>query len=205
MKNKLITVLILAFLALVGYSYIQQQRIAEIREETARYKQNTHALMLDVKKYRTSDSLHVAKVGALTLRLSELEELRARDVALINSLQVKKRELEQLTSVQTQMLANIRGTVKDSIIYINTSNPDTARVLSVSDDWIDLHGVIYKDGIFDGTLEVRDSLAIVESVQRKRFLGFLWKTKKIKSREIDVVSKNPYTTIMGVESMLIEQ
>ena len=54
---------------------------------------------------------------------------------------------------------------------------------------------------FSGTLEVRDSLLVVETVQRKRFLGFLWKTKRVKSREIDVVSKNPYTDIVGVESI----
>jgi hypothetical protein len=46
---------------------------------------------------------------------------------------------------------------------------------------------------------------IVETVQYKRFWGFLWKTKKIKNREIDVVSKNPATKILGVEFVTIEK
>jgi hypothetical protein len=90
-------------------------------------------------------------------------------------------------------------------VYRDKIIRDTVKALNVSDEWIDLHGVIYDDGEFDGTLEVRDSLAIVETVQRKRFLGFLWRTKRIKSREVDVVSKNPYSQIVGLESITIKQ
>lgn len=107
--------------------------------------------------------------------------------------------------MQMQTIANIKGEVRDTIIYVNNIMQDTLWTLDVSDEWIDLHGVIGKDRAFDGTLEVRDSLTIVETVQRKRFLGFLWKTKKVKSREIDVVNKNPYSEIVGLESIRIEQ
>ena len=58
---------------------------------------------------------------------------------------------------------------------------------------------------FEGRLEVRDSLIIVESVKYKRFLGFLWKTNKVKNRQIDVVSKNPHTKIVGTELVVIEK
>ena len=205
MKNKLILTLILAFFALVGYSYIQQQRITKLRQETDRYKQNTTILMQDISRYRTSDSLNAVKVGVLSLKLDELEELRAGDMKTIEKLKVDKRGLEQLITIQMQSIANLKGKVKDSIVYVNNIIQDTLQALNVSDEWIDLHGEIYDDGSFSGILEVRDSLTVVESVQYRRFLGFLWRTKRIKSREVDVVNKNPYTTIMGVESIIIEQ
>ena len=205
MKNKLIFALILVFFALVGYSYIQQQRITKLRQETDRYKQNTTILMQDISRYRTSDSLNAVKVGVLSLKLDELEELRAGDMKTIQSLKVNKKELEQVTTMQMQTIANLKGEVKDSIVYVDRIIQDTLQTLNVSDEWIDLHGEIYKDGSFSGTLEVRDSLTVVETVRYRRFLGFLWKTKRVKHRTVDVVNKCPYTQITGLESIVIEQ
>ena len=194
-----------AILALVAVCYFQYRSINSLKSEANRYKENTKTLMQDVGRYRTSDSLNAVKVSTLTLELRELESYRAKDMQLIESLQVKKRELERITSMQMQTIANIKGQVKDSIIYRDKIIRDTIKALSVSDEWIDLHGVVYDDGAFDGTLEVRDSLTVVETVRYRRFLGFLWKTKRVKHRTVDVVNKCPYTHITGLESIVIEQ
>ena len=194
-----------AILALVAVCYFQYRSINSLKSEANRYKENTKTLMQDVGRYRTSDSLNAVKVSTLTLELRELESYRAKDMQLIESLQVKKRELERITSMQMQTIANIKGQVKDSIIYRDKVIRDTIKALDVSDEWIDLHGEIYNDGSFSGTLEVRDSLTVVETVRYKRFLGFLWKTKRIKHRDVDVVNKCPYTQITGLESIVIEQ
>jgi hypothetical protein len=205
MKTKLIIVATAIFALLVGWCIIQHKEIVHLQQEAHRYKQNTSILMQDVERYRTSDSLNAAKVGVLSLKLSEMEDLRAEDIKTIESLKIKKKELEQITTMQMQTIANIKGEVRDSIVYRDKIIRDTVKALNVSDEWIDLHGVIYNDGVFDGTLEVRDSLTVVETVQYKRFLGFLWRTKRIKSREVDVVNKNPYSQIVGLESITIEQ
>lgn len=205
MKTKLLAIAAIVLLAFAVILYFSFREISILRENVNRYKANTTALMQDIEQYRTSDSLNAAKVGVLSLKLSEIEDLRAEDIKTIESLKIKKRELEQVTTMQMQTIANIKGEVRDTIIYVNNIMQDTLWTLDVSDEWIDLHGVIGKDRAFDGTLEVRDSLTIVETVQRKRFLGFLWKTKKVKSREIDVVNKNPYSQIVGLESIRIEQ
>lgn len=194
-----------AILALVAVCYFQYRSINSLKSEANRYKENTKTLMQDVGRYRTSDSLNAVKVSTLTLELRELESYRAKDMQLIESLQVKKRELERITSMQMQTIANIKGQVKDSIIYRDKIIRDTIKALSVSDEWIDLHGVVYDDGAFDGTLEVCDSLTVVETVRYRRFLGFLWKTKRVKHRTVDVVNKCPYTQIAGLESIVIEQ
>lgn len=194
-----------AILALVAVCYFQYRSINSLKSEANRYKENTKTLMQDVGRYRTSDSLNAVKVSTLTLELREMESYRAKDMQLIESLQVKKRELERITSMQMQTIANIKGQVKDSIIYRDKIIRDTIKALSVSDEWIDLHGVVCDDGAFDGTLEVRDSLTVVETVRYRRFLGFLWKTKRVKHRTVDVVNKCPYTHITGLESIVIAQ
>lgn len=192
-------------LALVGVIFIglQAMRIKSLTGERDRYRSNTTALLRDVEHYRTSDSLNAVKTEVLSLKLSEMERYRAEDLKTIESLKLRKKDLEQITSVQMQTIADLRGTVADTVVMVQEVR-DTVQVLHVSDEWIDLHGIV-ADGAFDGTLEVRDSIYIVESVQRARFLGFLWRTKRIKSREVDVMNKNPYTEIMGIESIIIEQ
>lgn len=194
-------------LAVVGVIFIglQALRIKSLTGERDRYRSNTNALLGEVERYRTSDSLNAVKTEVLSLKLSELERYRAEDMKTIESLRIKTKELEQITTMQMQTIAKIKGEVRDSIVYRDKIIRDTVKALDVSDEWIDLHGVIYDDGIFDGTLEVRDSLTIVETVKRKRFLGFLWRTKRIKSREVDVVNKNPYSQIVGLETIRMEQ
>lgn len=192
-------------LALVGVIFIglQALRIKSLTGERDRYRSNTNALLGEVERYRTSDSLNAVKAEVLSLKLSELERYRAEDMKTIESLKIRKRDLEQVTTMQMQTIAELRGTVADTVVMIQEVR-DTVEVLHVSDEWIDLHGIINR-GVFDGTLEVRDSLLIAETVERARFLGFLWRTKRIKSRQIDVTNKNPYATIVGVESIIIEQ
>ena len=198
-------VIIIAILVLGIVCFLQYRHIGHLRTETYTYKQNMNTLMQDVGRYRTSDSLNAVKVSTLTLELREMESYRAKDMQLIESLQVKKRELERITSMQMQTIANIKGQVKDSIVYRDKIIRDTIKALDVSNEWIDLHGVVYNDGVFDGTLEVRDSLTVVETVRYRRFLGFLWKTKRVRHRTVDVVNKCPYTQITGLESIVIEQ
>lgn len=192
-------------LALVGVIFIglQALRIKSLTGERDRYRSNANALLGEVEHYRTRDSLNAAKTEVLSLKLSELERYRAEDLKTIESLKIRKRDLEQVTTMQMQTIADLRGTVADTIIVVEQVH-DTVQILHVSDKWIDLHGIV-ADGAFDGTLEVRDSLLIAETVEHARFLGFLWRTKRIKSRQIDVTNKNPYATIVGVESIIIEQ
>lgn len=201
LKSKIIAIFALAMVVMIT---LQALRIERLNEERNHYRANTTALLQDVERYRTQDSLNVAKVGVLSLKVAELEKYRAEDAELLKSLNIRNRDLEQMTKAQTRMIADLHGTVADTVVIVKEVVDSTALSLSVHDAWIDLHGIVY-DGGFDGTLEVRDSLVIVESVERKRFLGFLWRTKKIKSRSVDVVSKNPYTEIMGVESIQISQ
>jgi hypothetical protein len=81
----------------------------------------------------------------------------------------------------------------------------TTRCIDVSDNWFRLKGCENEKGQFEGEYISKDSLIIVSTVQYKRFLNFLWKTNKVKNREVDIVSKNPHTKITGFEYIEIEK
>lgn len=205
MKKYLIWAAIAMVVAAVATIWVQRTKIEKLTDERNRYRGNTETLLQDVETYKTKDSLNAAKVGVLELELSEFEKYRASDAELIKTLQTKNRELEAVTTAQMETITKLRGTVRDSIVYLPGDTVTTVvRCIEYSDKWVDFDGCIINN-TFSGKIITRDSLLIAETVQYKRFLGFLWKTKKIKNREIDVVSKNPATKILGVEFVTIEK
>lgn len=203
MKKYLIWAAII--LAVAAAFWVQHVKIKRLTEERDRYRSNTEILLQDVRTYQTKDRLNAAKVGNLELKLSEYKKYRADDAALIKSLQTKNRDLQRVTTAQMKTINELRANVRDSIVYLPGDTVTTVlRCIEYSDKWVDLDGCIINN-TFSGKIITRDSLLITESVQYKRWLGFLWKTKKIKNRQIDVVSKNPATKILGVEFVTIEK
>lgn len=203
MKKYLILAAII--MAVAAAFWVQQSRIKRLTDERDKYRSNTETLLQDVRTYQTKDSLNAAKVGNLELKLSEYKKYRADDAALIKTLQVKNRELEALTSAQCQTIIDLRGTVRDSLVYVDRVVVDTLRCITAADKWFSFDGCVNRKNEFTGTFINRDSILIAATVEYKRFLNFLWKTKKVKNREIDVVSKNQHTKIMGVEYIEIEK
>lgn len=191
------------FAALLVFAGFQQNAIENLKQERNRYERNTESLLLDVAQYKTRDSLNAAKVGALELTIQEYERFRAADARLIKTLQTKNRDLERINNVQAETILNLKAIPRDTL-FIRDSIKIPAVAVHTGDAWYDFDGILTEQE-FTGTLVNRDSLLVAETVQYKRFLGFLWKTKRIKNKQIDVVSKNPHTTIMGIEYIEIEK
>ena len=181
---------------------MQRERIADLKDERDRYKGNTTTLLMQAETYRVRDSLNAARVQTLRLTLDEYRHYREEDAKLIRSLQARNRDLTNVNSTQAQTIIALRSVPRDTVVI-----RDSVRVPAVAvhcgDAWYDFDGVL-TEREFTGTLRNRDSLIVAETVQYKRFLGFLWKTSKVKNRRIDVVSKNPHTQIMNVQHVLIE-
>lgn len=205
MKKYLIIAAIALAVSAVVTIWVQRSRINTLTGERDKYRTNTETLLQEVSRYQTKDSLNAAKVGVLELKLSEFEKYRASDAELIKTLQTKNRELERVTTTQMETINELRATVRDSIVYLPGDTTTVLRCVDIVEPWFELHGCARPDNTFTGTHINRDSLLIAETVQYKRFWGFLWKTNKVKNREIDVVSKNPATKILGVEFVTIEK
>lgn len=201
MKKYLIIGAILAA-ALVTIK-VQHGRIQLLTAERNRYKTNTETLLSDAVRYKTNDSLNAATIGTLELTLKEYKRNMAEDYETIETLKAKNRDLKAVTTTQTETIAQLQGAVHDSIVYLSDTIKVVARCVDIDNSWVSLHGCMQGDQ-FNGDISVRDSLLITESVKYKRFLGFLWKTKRIKDRKFDIVSLNPYTQINGFRVVTIK-
>lgn len=197
--------LILAAVAIVAALAViwADRKIEKLTAERDRYAGNTAALLSDIERYRVRDSLHAARVQSLELTVKEFERFRAADAALIKQLKARNRDLAAVNKTQSQTIIELQAAPRDTFI-VRDSIPIPAVAVHCGDAWFDFDGLLTATE-FTGTLANRDSLLIAESVQYKRFLGFLWKTNKVKNRRVDVVSKNPHTSILGVEHIVIEK
>lgn len=173
------------------------------RQERDRYRNNTDALLEDVERYRVLDSLSGARVESLELTVKEFERYRAEDAKLIKALKAKNRDLAAIASTQTQTTLALLTIARDTVV-IRDSVEIKVRTVYCGDPWYDFRGMLAGEE-FTGELVCRDSLLVAETVKRGRFLGFLWKTKRIKDRRLDVVSRNPHTEIRSVEHIVIEK
>ena len=177
--------------------------INRLTAERDKYRNNTETLLSDVEMYRVRDSLSAARVQSLELSVKEFERFRAADAALIKQLKARNRDLAAVNKTQSQTIIELQAAPRDTFV-VRDSIPIPAVAVHCGDAWFDFDGLLTETE-FTGTLANRDSLLIAESVQYKRFLGFLWKTHKVKNRRVDVVSKNPHTSILGVEHIVIEK
>lgn len=197
---------IVFFIISIGVIFFQNVKIKKLKEEKNRYKNNTEVLLSDVEMYKTKDSLNVASVEVLELKLKEYKKYRSEDLKVIETLKNANRSIESILTTQIKTIMELKGNMKDSIVIIpGDTVVKKIPCLSVKNNWIEINGCVDDNKEFTGELINNDSLIITKTVKYKRFLCFLWKTKKVKDSRIDVVSKNPYTKILGVEYIEIKK
>lgn len=205
-----IAIIAVAILALV----LAFHKIHKLKEENTRLLSNQEILltqkqtiMAESQAYRVSDSLNAAKVSELQFTLKEYKKYRAQDLQLIEQLKVKKSDLQKVIDSQTETINSLSAKLNDSIRIDTVTNiVDTLKCFNYKSKWTDVSGCIdLKHDSINLQIKNRESLKIVETVVYKRFLGFLWKTNKVKDRQVDVVSENPNTTITNLDYVSIKR
>lgn len=206
-KTAIIAVAILAFV-------LASHKIHKLKEENTRLLNNQEILltqkqtvMAESQAYKVSDSLNAAKVSELQFTLKEYKKYRAQDLQLIEQLKVKKSDLQKVIDLQTETINSLSAKLNDSIRIDTVTNiADTLKCFDYKSKWTDVSGCIdLKCNSINLQIKNRESLKIVETVVYKRFLGFLWKTNKVKGRQVDVVSENPNTTIANLDYVSIKR
>lgn len=188
---------------MVGAVMLQQHYINQLKRENESLSVTKATLLDTVAVYRTKNGLQAAQIGEIRLTMDELKKYRSEDLKLIESLKTKGRDIERYVTVNTHTTDTIYSVLRDSIIRRDTIMAPV-RAIDIDKRWYSLHGFIAADTLM-GTLTTRSSLKIVETVKYKRFLGFLWKTNKVKNRKVDVTSLNPNETIENVEFIVLDQ
>lgn len=193
------TIVLFGIIGLLWSQFLSQKNnLNRIKENMEVLLKSNNDLILKTRNYQIQDSLNVAQIKSLELTVKEFKAYREKDAKLIKSLKIRNKDLEALVNTKLETRDTILVAVHDTVPGITTFN--------YTSTWTDLSGTI--DMIKD-TMQVniinREDLEIIESVTRKRFLGFLWYCKKLESRKIDVVSHNPNTTIKNVSYTKIVQ
>lgn len=211
--KKIITeiVVIFALIATLAFAY---NKIQSLKADNNRLRGNQsilltekHSIMAESQRYKVSDSLNAVQVSELELTLREYKRYRSEDAKLIKSLKAGKSDLQKVVASQTETITTLSAKLQDSVrIDTATSRKDTLKLFSYKSKWTDVSGYIDL-GCDSVSLQInnRESLKVVETITYKRFLGFLWKTNKAKSRQVDIVSENPNTKIVDCEYISIKR
>ena len=200
MRRRLILAAIMA--AMLVVIVLQWVSVSRIKSERNRYKENTRTLLVDVNTYKVRDSLNAAKAQDLSLKLSELKKYRQEDAKLIDDMEVKLRNLQAVASMVTETRTEFVTKIVRDTIFKAVNDTNKAAIIDYEDKWLTFKGRL-ENGQFRGNIISRDSLLIAENVRYKRFL--FWRTKRIKSRDFRVVSKNPHTKIVDCEHIIVEK
>lgn len=202
MKRIIPYIVIIVLIGIIGLQFSQifsqQKTITRIKSDMGLLLESNNDLILKANHYKILDSLNVAQIKSLELTVKEFKTYREEDAKLIKSLKVRNKDLEALVSTKLETRDTILVAIHDTIPGIANFN--------YTSTWTDLSGTIdMQQNTMQVNIANREDLDIVESVTRKRFLGFLWYCKKLESRKVDVVSRNPNTTIKNVSYTKIVQ
>lgn len=212
MKKIIINIVLIA--AAVIALVFTFSKINSLKEENARLKSNQEILltqkqtiMAESQAYKVSDSLNAVQVSELGLTLKEYKRYRSEDLKLIEQLKAGKSDLQKIITSQYETISTLSAKLQDSIrIDTTTNQADTLKCFDYKSKWTDVNGCIdLRRDTVELQINNRESLKVVETVMYKRFLGFLWKTNKVKNRQVDVVSENPNTKIMNCEYISIKR
>ena len=188
MKDKVFLILIAIIIVLLIAVVVLGNQYKITRDKLEVETANVTALVQGQHEYQVRDSLNAVKVNELTLTLNNYKQFHEEDVQLLKDMGLKLSNVHHVVTNTTETTYNVETTLRDSVIF------DTLQVKTMKyhDPYLHLDGYINED-TFKGTIASYDTLKIVEKIKYKRFLGFLWKTNKIKEHEMHAVSKNPHT------------
>lgn len=187
---------------LIGTVFVLSSSLKTARNDRDGYQQTVETILSECKTWKTKDSLSVAKNGLLNLKISELERYRKEDLETIKSLKKRNEDLKNMILQQSETNVVVKTEVRDSIVYVDSSKFNI-RYFTWADPWVSVQGHL-NDDLVSMEVSNKDSLVVGVTTEYKRFLGFLWKTSKVKTQHVYAVSKNPHTTIKNIEYINVQ-
>lgn len=182
---KYFSILIIILLASLSLTVKRCQKLADDRD---RLSSNQEALLNDIEFYRTTDSIHVASVQALTMTASELRKHNNKLLSDISKLDIKLKRLESASKTATENRINL------------TALRDTAtNEFSYMTNFISFTGTVTADTM-RANIIIYDTLTTLLYRIPKRFLGIPYGTKHIRQK---VYNSNPNVLIKYTEYIRI--
>jgi hypothetical protein len=193
MKSTIRIIFILAMVSgmastsVLGYLYKRE------RAERKRLKGNQTALMEDVKRYKTQDSLNVSSIRKLTLTKREFEQTNAELTDRVKELGIKVKRLQSVTSTGVTTKTEIKTEIKDSIVFrdLERTIRDTLKCMEYISPYLVIDACMYQ-GEFTGLVTSIDTLDQFIHRVPKKFLFIKFGTKGIRQ---EIYSRNPHSEI----------
>lgn len=177
-------------LALCLVVYVQYRRSVRLTAERDRYRQNSEALLSDVRRFRIDSAATAVDVKALRLSVDEFERYRGEDMAKIKAMGVKIRKLEAAARHQMEIVAPIDATIRDTIIIRDTV-PVVAQRVEMLTPHIQMQGII-ESGKLRGEIRIPVTLRQAVWLEYKRRWIF-W--KRVKAVHQTISCDSPYVQI----------
>ncbi len=195
MKKYLYIALAIILLASGIIGLIQQSQIKSLKSENSRLESNQSALMSDVVRYKTKDSLNAISVSVLTLKKDEVEAHRADLIKQVDNLNIKLKRVESINNTLLSTNVDLKAKLQDStrVVYRDSiAILDSIRCFRFSDKYISVIGCIDKNDSVD--FHLGTTIKINQIVHRvpKQFWFIKYGTKAIQQ---EITVDNPYTRI----------
>lgn len=199
MNRILVKCLLVAVLVLGGIVWVQYRNAVRLREERDRYRDNTEALLSDMKRIRVDSTTMAVDVNTLRLRVDEYKRLRAEDAEQIKRLGVKIKHLEAAARHEVEVAGPIDAAVRDTVVIRDTV-PLLRQKVEMITPHIRLTGII-EDNRLRGEIHVPVTLRQAVWVEYKGW----WFWKKVKAVHQTISSDNPYAEIRYSEYIEIHK
>ena len=174
--------------------------VCEISSFSKRYtnlKINEATLLDSLNSYKIQDSINVAKISELRLSMHKYEKYFSE-----NSKIVKKTKADKVESIiNPKILTEIKIRTVFDTVYV-----DSARHFKYTDAWSSVNGIVYNNDSVSLNIKNTEELIVVTCKQKKKFLFFKLPISIFgyKNKQVDVISKNPRTTISNVSYVNID-
>ena len=139
-------------------------------------------------------------VKTLRLTVDEMERYRAEDLVKIKQMGVKIKNLKAAAKHQLEVNADIKASVRDSIVIRDTV-PVIVKSVSMITPYLQLSGIIEKDSLI-GKIHLPVTLRQAVWIEYKRRWLF-W--KKVVAIHQTITSDNPHVEIKYSEYIIIQK
>lgn len=183
---------ILAFIVV----FLTIYEICSVHKKYVNLKINQETLLDSLNTYKVLDSLNAVKVNELTLSTKSYEKYFSENANIVNKTKADKVE----SIINPKLSTEIEIKTMIDTVYI-----DSTRHFKYTDAWSSVNGIVYNDSV---SLNIKNTeeLIIVTNKQKKKFLFFKLPVSIFgyKNKQVDVISKNPRTTISNVSYINID-
>lgn len=188
--NKFRILLILGFMVLVGVVWIQQKRIITIKSERDRQISNNDVLQSDLRQWQIDSTTMATDAKSLRFTVDEMERYRAEDVAKIEAMGLKIKDLEATAKHHLEVDAPILAPIIDTVI-IRDLEPIAVKAVAMNTPHISINAIIENDMLV-GSIQLPVTIQQAVWIEYKRRWIF-WKRPVAVHQTI--TSDNPYVKI----------